>query len=369
MTQNRRLPAPVALGGAVAIGVMTAVQARVNGVLGVEVDNGIVAGFVSFSVGLLVLVIVVPCIPSARRGVGRLWRGVRGGTIPFWMLLGGACGALTVSTQGLTAGVLGVSLFTVGVVAGQTLHGLVLDRIGFGPAGVVAVTPGRVLGGLFALVAVAISLGGDVLGTAPLWMLLLPFAAGVGIAWQAATNGRLAQRVQSPMTATLMSFIAGTVALLLAAVTSILFRGAPHALPAEPWLYLGGVLGFAYILLGAFIVAHTGVLLMGLGSVLGQLAASVVIDLVWPAASGPALWQIVGMVLVAVLSVVVAVPRRGRSRAVISPSSPASSLSSPASSPSSPASSPSSTSSSSPASASPSDPPPTGTPPAPASDR
>ncbi len=57
------------------------------------------------------------------------------------MLLGGACGALTVSTQGLTAGILGVSLFTVGVVAGQTLHGLVLDRIGFGPAGVVAVTP------------------------------------------------------------------------------------------------------------------------------------------------------------------------------------------------------------------------------------
>jgi len=313
VTQVRRLSPPLALGGAVAIGVMTAVQARINGVLGVEIDNGIAAGLISFSVGLAALAIVIVCLPSARRGVGRLRGGIRDRTIPFWMLLGGACGALTVSTQGITAGVLGVSLFTVGVVAGQTLHGLVLDRIGFGPAGVVAITPGRVLGGAFALAAVGISLSGDVLATAPLWMLLLPFAAGVGIAWQAATNGRLAQRVRSPLAATFMSFIAGTVALLAAAGISIAVRGVPDALPTEPWLYLGGFLGAAYILLGAFIVAHTGVLLMGLGSVLGQLATSVIIDLIWPAAAGPALWQIVGMVIVAVASVVVALPRRRRS--------------------------------------------------------
>ncbi|MCP1430751.1 transporter family-2 protein [Microbacterium foliorum] len=312
MTPTRRLPAPVALGGAVAIGIMTAVQARINGVLGLRLDDGIVAGLISFAVGLAALIAVIVCIPAARRGAGRLRVGIRDRTIPFWMLLGGACGALTVSTQGITAGVLGVSLFTVGVVAGQTLHGLVLDRIGFGPAGVVAVTPGRVVGGLLALAAVGISLSGDVLATAPLWMLLLPFAAGVGIAWQAATNGRLAQRLQSPIAATLMSFVAGTIALLVAAGISIAFRGVPAAPPAEPWLYLGGFLGSAYILLGAFIVAHTGVLLMGLGSVLGQLTASVVIDLVWPAASGPALWQLIAMVVVAVASVVAALPRRRR---------------------------------------------------------
>ncbi|MEV4775545.1 DMT family transporter [Microbacterium sp. LWH12-1.2] len=304
----------MALGGAVAIGAMTAIQARINGVLGVRVDDGIVAGLVSFTVGLIVLIAVIPFIPSARAGVARLWSGVRERRIPFWMLLGGACGALTVSTQGLTAGVLGVSLFTVGVVAGQTLHGLILDRIGFGPAGVVAVTPGRVLGGALALAAVGISLSGDVLATAPLWMLLLPFAAGVGIAWQAATNGRLAQRVQSPMAATLTSFIAGTVALALAASVSVSIRGLPDALPAEPWLYLGGFLGFAYILLGAFIVGQTGVLLMGLGSVLGQLTTSVVIDLLWPAVSGPEPWQLIAMVVVAVASVVVAVPWRRRRR-------------------------------------------------------
>lgn len=306
MNPARRIPAPLALGGTVAIGVMTAIQARINGVLGVRVDDGIVAGLISFVTGLLALIVVIACNPSARRGVSRLRSGIRHREIPIWMLLGGACGALTVSTQGLTAGLLGVSLFTVGVVAGQTLHGLVLDRIGFGPAGVVAVTPGRVAGGALALAAVAISLSGDVLTIAPLWMLLLPFAAGVGIAWQAATNGRLAQRVRSPLAATLMSFIAGTIVLLLAAAMSVAIRGMPDAPPSEPWLYLGGFLGAAYILLGALIVSHTGVLLMGLGSVLGQLVTSVVIDLIWPAASGPALWQLIAMIVVAVASVVVA---------------------------------------------------------------
>nr|WP_314845036.1 DMT family transporter [uncultured Microbacterium sp.] len=302
----------MALGAAVSIGVMTAVQARINGVLGVEVHNGVVAGLISFAVGLVALIVVISCLPSARRGVARLRDGVRAKTIPAWMLLGGACGALTVSTQGITAGVLGVSLFTVGVVAGQTMHGLVLDRIGFGPAGVVAVTPGRVLGAALALAAVGISLSGDVLASAPLWMLLLPFAAGVGIAWQAATNGRLAQRVQSPITATFVSFVAGTVALLIAAGISVAITGMPAAPPTEPWLYLGGLLGFAYILLGAFVVAHTGVLLMGLGSVLGQLAASVVIDLVWPTPAGPAAWQLAAMIVVAVASVIAATARRRR---------------------------------------------------------
>lgn len=312
MTGSRPLPTWLALGGAVAIGIMTAVQARVNGVLGVRVDDGIVAGLVSFSVGLILLVILLPLLPNYRSGASRLLTGIRTRRIPFWMLLGGTCGALTVSTQGLVAGVLGVSLFTVGVVAGQTLHGLVLDRAGFGPSGVVAVTPGRVIGGALALAAVGISLAGDVLRDAPLWLLVLPFLAGAGIAWQAGANGRLSRAVASPMTATLMSFTAGTLVLLVAAAVSVGVRGVPAALPAEPWLYVGGVLGFAYILLGAFLVAHTGVLLMGLGSVLGQLSASIVIDVLWPTPGRPALWQLVAMFVVAVASVIVALPCRRR---------------------------------------------------------
>ncbi|GAA4486644.1 DMT family transporter [Microbacterium panaciterrae] len=315
-TSGGRRASLLALAGAVSIGAMTAIQARVNGQLGVRIDNGILAGFVSFAVGLVLLCVPVLLTRSGRAGLGRLWSGIRTRRVPWWMLVGGACGALTVSTQGLVAGVLGVALFTVGVVAGQTLHGLLLDRLGFGPAGVVAVTPGRLLGGLCALVAVGVSLGGDVLARAPLWMLVLPLLTGAGIAFQSAVNGRLGQRIASPLGATFMSFVGGVAVLAIAAIASMLVTGPPAAFPAafpgNLWLYLGGLLGASYILLGVVIVARTGVLLMGLGAVLGQLVVSVLIDALWPPASGPAAWQVAVMVLAAVLSVLVALPWRTR---------------------------------------------------------
>lgn len=301
-----------ALAGAVLIGVMTAVQARTNGQLGVRLEDGLVAAVVSFGSGLVVMVVLSAALPAGRRGFGRLVRGVRERSIPLWMLCGGAAGALTVATQGLAVGLIGVSLFTVGVVAGQTVSGLVLDRAGYGPSGVVAVTPGRVAGGALALVAVGIALSGRTVEV-PLWMLLLPFAAGIGIAWQQATNGRLRQRVHTPLTATLVNFIGGTLCLLVVAGVHVAVSGAPTSFPTEPWLYVGGVLGVCYIFLGAALVVHTGVLLLGLASIVGQLAASLVLDALWPAPAGPGAGASLAMVAVALASVAVAaVPWRRR---------------------------------------------------------
>ncbi len=307
MTTPARLPAAVALTGAVLVGIMTAVQARINGQLGVRLDDGLAAAAISFGSGLVLLVIVSAVLPSGRRGFGRLVAGIRGRTIPWWMLVGGAAGALTVATQGLAVGVIGVSLFTVGVVAGQTLHGLILDRIGYGPGGVVAVTMPRIAGGALALAAVALTLTrGGALADVPLWMLVLPFLTGAGIAWQQATNGRLRQRVGTPLTATLVNFIGGTAILLVAAAVSAGVNGVPRPLPADAWLYLGGLLGMLYIILSAALVVHLGVLLLGLGAVTGQLVTSLAIDAIWPAPASPGLLAESTTVLVALASVVVA---------------------------------------------------------------
>ncbi len=305
-SEPARLPVGVALGGAVLVGVLTAIQARINGQLGLRLDDGFVAAAISFGSGLAVLVLLSIVLPAGRSGFRALVSGVRHRTIPWWMLLGGAAGAFTVATQGLAVAIIGVSLFTVGVVAGQTLSGLILDRIGYGPAGVVAVTMPRVAGGALALIAVGISLQGGVLERVPWWMLAMPVVAGVGIAWQQATNGRLRQRVGTPLTATFVNFLGGTVLLIAAAVIHVGIVGAPEPFPAEPWLYLGGVLGVTYIFLSAALVVHTGVLLLGLGTVAGQLVTAFALDVLWPTAAGPG-WLIgLAMVAVAGLGVVVA---------------------------------------------------------------
>jgi transporter family-2 protein len=92
--------------------------------------------------------------------------------------------------------------------------------------------------------------------------------------------------------------------------------GAPAPFPPDPWLYVGGVIGVVYIALGAVVVQHTGVLLLGLGTVVGQLLTSLVLDAIWPAPAGPGSTQAFAMVVVALVSVVVAtVPwRRWRRR-------------------------------------------------------
>ena len=304
--QPRALSPAVALGGAVLVGVLTALQARINGQLGLRLGDGFVAAAISFSSGFVVLVALSAILPAGRRGFGRLRAGIRDRTIPWWMLAGGLAGAFTVATQGLAVAVIGVSLFTVGVVAGQTVSGLVLDRAGYGPAGVVAITVPRLIGGLLALVAVGVSLQGDVLQRVPWWMLVMPGIAGAGIAWQQATNGRLRQRVGTPLTATLVNFFGGTVVLVIAAAVHVALVGAPFAVPTEPWLYLGGVIGVTYIFMSAALVVHTGVLLLGLGTVAGQLVTAFALDALWPAAASPGWTTELLMVIVAGAGVVIA---------------------------------------------------------------
>ena len=310
-----RLPAGVALTGAVIVGVLTALQARINGQLGLRLGDGFVAAAISFGSGLVLLIVLSAILPAGRRGFGRLRAGIRDRTIPWWMLAGGVAGAVTVATQGLAVAVIGVSLFTVGVVAGQTISGLVLDRAGYGPAGVVAITVPRLIGGLLALIAVGVSLQGGVLEQVPWWMLVMPVIAGVGIAWQQSTNGRLRQRVATPLTATLVNFIGGTTMLVIAAAVHVALVGAPAAFPVEPWLYLGGVIGVTYIFMSAALVVHTGVLLLGLGTVAGQLVTAFALDAVWPAAASPGWTTELLMVVIAGAGVVIAAApgaRRGR---------------------------------------------------------
>ena len=312
----RRLPVWIGLGGAALIGVLTAVQARVNGQLGVRIGDGFAAAVISFASGLLVLVVLSAALPQGRRGFGALVSGLRARSIPIWMLCGGVAGALSVATQSLAVGIIGVALFTVGVVAGQTVSGLLLDRAGIGPAGIVAVTPARLVGGALAVLAAGVSLAGGV--HAPPVLLVLPFLVGAGIAWQSAVNGRLRQRVGTPLTATFVNFIGGTAVLGVAELIHTAIAGPATSFPSDPWRYLGGVIGVTYIFLAAALVPYTGVLLLGLGTVVGQVVTSVLIDAIWPTEAAPTLGASLLMSMLAILSVVVAatpwgwMPRRGR---------------------------------------------------------
>ncbi|MGD7788854.1 DMT family transporter [Propionibacteriaceae bacterium Y1700] len=291
-------------GGAVAL------QSRVNGELAHRVDDGYLAALISFGTGLVLIGLATAPLPSGRRGVRAVITALRTRSHPWWLFAGGACGALLVLSQGLTVTLLGVALFTVAVVAGQTLSGLVIDRRGLGTMPGKRLTVPRVIGTGLALVAVVVAMSANLSTDVPWWLLIMPFVAGLGIAYQQAANGQVRQ-LSSVAAASLGNFVVGTTVLAIAFGVHVLAAGPPGPLPSEPWLYVGGAIGVLFIALNAAIVKWTGVLLLGLTSLGGQLTGSVLLDLVAPAPGHQLpVTTVIGAVLTLIAVVITALPQR-----------------------------------------------------------
>ncbi|WP_067508409.1 DMT family transporter [Actinoplanes sp. TFC3] len=307
---------------AVIAGAALAVQSRINGELAVRLDDPIGAALISFGSGLVVLALLVPALPAGRAGLAGLRAALREHRLSAWQLLGGMCGGFLVATQGLTVPTLGVAVFIVALVAGQSSSSLLVDRAGVGPAGQQPVTAPRLAGAVLTVVAVLISVGDRIGHPSALALAILPLLAGLGIAWQQAVNGHVRQASGSALVAGLVNFCTGTAVLLVAFAVSVLIRGLPGHLPHGPWwLYCGGLIGILFVAAGAAVVRYTGVLLLGLGMIAGQITGALLLDVVAPGDAGRPGWNtIVGAVLTLVAVVVAVVkkdagPARGEQRA------------------------------------------------------
>ncbi len=271
---------PVATGLALAVvsGVAAALQTRIHGQLGAEINDGALTAIISFGGGLLILLTMLLFSGDMRNGLAGIRSAARNRQIPWWLLLGGLAGALTVFSQAMTAAIIGVALFSVAMVAGQTLSSLLIDRIGLGPAGIIRPTPRRLVAAAVAVVAVLVGVWSELERGGSL-LLLLPVAAGFGIGYQQAANGRVREAAGNAPAATLLNFIVGLAALCLGWLVTQLVTGFDWPVfPSELWLYIGGALGVLQVLIMSFVVRWTGVLLLGLGLIFGQLAAALVLD-------------------------------------------------------------------------------------------
>ncbi len=288
-----------------------AAQARINGDLGKQLGDGVLAALISFGVGLVIVAVIVAIAPTGRRGLRRVVGALVEREIPWWYVAGGAAGAFLVASQGLVASIVGVALFSVAIVAGQTVSGLVIDARGLGAMTPKPVTPQRLVGSVLALVVVVASASAQVRADVPVLLLILPLLAGFGIGWQQAVNGQVREISGSAITATFINFVVGTTVLLVATLVHVAFVGWPASFPADPVLYLGGVVGVLFIAGAAVIVRVTGVLLLGLGTIAGQLFASVLLDLFLPVEGHTlSVATVVGAALTLVAVGIAAIPRR-----------------------------------------------------------
>ena len=266
-------------------GILISMQARANGELSLRLNNGLQAAFISFSSGLLIIAIISIFSPTIKSGAKRLRAAVVAKEIAPWTLFAGALGGAFVAVQTQIVPLIGVAIYSVASIAGQGATSLIVDRIGLTGGGKKPISPRRITAAVVTVLAVLVSVL-DRIDAKDLSFIAVVLAgvAGAIVGVQRAMNGLINEHSKQSFTTSLLNFITGTSFLVILILIGIaLGENDLSPLPAGPWwIYTGGVIGVIYIAFTSTIVQHLGVLTFTLFSVGGQLAASLVIDLVSP---------------------------------------------------------------------------------------
>ena len=303
------------------IACFNATQSRVNGELGDVVNNGVLAALCSFTSGWVILFVIAVASSQVRRAFLAIPSMVRDGQLKWWQCIGGMAGATYVIGQGTVVPVVGVAVFTISVVAGQTASSLVVDKYGLGPAGAKAITWVRIVAAVIAVLGVAIAkVGADTAGghhplTGTLPLVMYAFATGLVTAVQYALNGRVGVATGQPFATTLLNFTMGTVVLIVALFVMILFGNqtltAPPSPIDQPLLWSGGIIGIIFIASASLLVRSLGVLVFALVSVVGQLTGAILLDVFLPTDGAEVTGQIIlGVVITAVAVIIASLPTK-----------------------------------------------------------
>ncbi|MDV3443144.1 DMT family transporter [Pseudomonas otitidis] len=110
------------------------------------------------------------------------------------------------------------------------------------------------------------------------WLLALPFVAGSFLPLQAGINGQLARQVSSVMSAALISFLVGTVALFIVAAAQRELPSFTALKGLTWWHWSGGLLGAVFIATAAFAGPRIGALLFMVLVLAGQLSMALALD-------------------------------------------------------------------------------------------
>jgi transporter family-2 protein len=266
-------------------GVMIALQARANGELSHRMGNPIEAALVSFGSGLIVISLIAAFNPAIKQGIRNLKSAVAKREIPVWTLFAGMLGGSFVAFQTQVVPIVGVAIYSVASIAGQSASSLFVDRIGLTGGGKKAITKRRVLAAFVTVFAVLVSVIDRIdAQNLSLFAVFFGVFAGAIVGVQRALNGQINESTQQSFTTSLLNFIMGTTFLLIfLLIAALVTQVEIVALPSGPWwMYTGGTIGVIYIAFTSTIVQHLGVLTFTLISVGGQLVGSLLIDLYSP---------------------------------------------------------------------------------------
>ncbi len=298
-------------------GVMIALQARANGELSHLLGNGVEAALISFGSGLIIIAIIAIFSPAIKEGARNLRGAVLLRELPQWTLFAGALGGTFVAIQTHVVPVIGVAIYSVASIAGQSAASLLVDRLGITGGGKKRITTRRLAAAAFTVFAVFISVFDRIeAADLALFAVFLAGVAGAVVGVQRALNSQINEHSHQSYTTSLLNFFMGTSFLSIFLILLIAFGNTELSpLPAGPWwIYTGGVIGVIYIAFTSKIVQHLGVLTFTLFSVGGNLLGSLIIDLISPTDGVRVSWYLVIGIAMTYLGVIVGGVNNSQSR-------------------------------------------------------
>lgn len=290
-------------------GVAVAFQSAVNARLRSFVQSPLLTSLISFSIGTIALFSL-----TFMRGEGALLSFEALISLPFWTYAGGLLGLIYLTINIVLFKKIGGVQTAVLPIFGQLVMGALIDQFGLIYAPVNEMTLTKAFGLLLVvagvvvvtdLIFVAVKAKSD----APFIWKAIGVGAGMLSAVQAAVNGHLGNSLGSPVVAATISFIVGTILLLvLVLATKTSFSNVKLAVQAGTrywWIWLGGLLGAFYVFGMAFAVPKIGAGQVIVFAIFGQLLSSALIDHfgLLGAMKKPLQWQKVAALVVMLVGV------------------------------------------------------------------
>lgn len=261
------------------------VQTSVNGRLRRAVSSPFFTSLISFFISLLFIgVLVFIQVDTIMPSGAFIW------DQPFWIWLGGFFGCIFLTGNILLFPKLGAVQTVIFPVLGQILFGLMIDQFGLFHAPNLPLTIPKLLGtlmvlsGVIGVILLSKKTGRSAVPTnqdRSVWFWrLLGIGTGGCSTLQITINGQLGVALHSAIHASLVSFIVGTLTLLLIVCVQRPQLKVRHPREGKNpwWMWMGGFLGALYVMGNAWISPRIGVGTAVVVGLLGLMSAGLIID-------------------------------------------------------------------------------------------
>ncbi|WP_300562880.1 DMT family transporter [Companilactobacillus sp.] len=272
----------------IVIGIGLPMQTSINSRLKVAVGSPFVASLTSFTLGTIFLAIITLIMDHSLLFSSKLFA-----TQPIWLWIGGFLGVIYLTSNILLFPKLGSVQTVIFPILGQIIMGLAIDNFGLFDSIQKPLSLTRFFGALLVISGVVCAVAMDNIirkfhktnldepksSGLIIWRTLGVVAGMLG-ASQTAINGHLGVVLKSSVKAAFISFLVGTIALIV--IVLILHPSIKLTTQngkSNPWwMWIGGVIGALFVFGNAYLVPIIGTGLAVVIILVGQMTGSLLVD-------------------------------------------------------------------------------------------